>query len=607
MDSEYGGNRNRDGNAVELNGFKVYSNVNPSTFQEVFWLHKSHLENGELVDFHEYKGAYDDCKCFLSSDGLQGFAIEPDGNIISVYNANAGLENPHAQKGWTKTLVKLATENGGDRLDCYDSQKQPLAEIYAKYGFKTVSRMPYNMEYDHDNIAANHNKPDVVFMAHIDKDIEVKNFTKDEYNEAERYRNEIIENDISNLRKKYNSFHSELGGEDEIYVGDKTIEGQWKLVEAEAPSASHDEQTFNKTRGFPTNADGSTINDRDYQNDKAAQLAVISIANKYDGRALSFDTPVVVTKDGVVVSGNNRTMSSKLAAKNGTDSAYIRALKKRASRFGLNPDDIKNFKHPRVVFEIDNQGSYSTDEFAQYNVSETKQMNPVEQAVKVSKIVKPDTVKSVASRISNYDTIGELYANTKEASDIFDVFERDGIINKFSRPQYITENGITGAGKEFLETVLIGSVINENNIRGLTREGCKSIRRKLVRAIMPLVNNKTLGSYSVNKELNEAVDIVMQVQLEKKRFKNVEEFSKQQNFFEKTDKVVFEFAKRLEGTEKGFAEFMNELDGSLQISANGEADIFLGGVETKDQILERVLSIKKSLNEWLKRFLKKIA
>ena len=46
---------------------------------------------------------------------------------------------------------------------------------------------------------------------------------------------------------------------------------------------------------------------------------VLSVAGKFDGRALSFDSPVVVSKDGVVLSGNNRTMSSKLAAQKGTD------------------------------------------------------------------------------------------------------------------------------------------------------------------------------------------------------------------------------------------------------------------------------------------------
>ncbi len=401
---------------------------------------------------------------------------------------------------------------------------------------------------------------------------------------------------LEKIKDNYNRGKHIKGDQDEIYVGDKTLSGTWKLVEAEAPSASHDEKTFRKTEGFPENKDGSTINDRDYENDKAAQLAVLNVAGNYDGRALSFDTPVVVTQDGVVVSGNNRTMSSKLAAEKGTDKAYIEALKKRVKKFGFTQKDLEGFKHPRVVFEIENDGDYSTDQFAQFNVSETKTMNPIEQAVKVSKIIKADTVKEAAAIIGDFETMGELYADSKAVSGIFDTFEKSGIINQFTRPQYENEGVITGAGKEFVETVLIGSVVNEKNIRGLTREGCKSIRRKLVRAITPLINNKSMGGYSITDELNEAVDIIMQVNINKDKFKSVEEFAAQGSMFEDKNTVAIELAKKLENKEKEFADFMQSMNAALEPGASGQADIFFGNVETKEDVLKRMLSLKKSLS-----------
>lgn len=133
--------------------------------------------------------------------------------------------------------------------------------------------------------------------------------------------------DFQALKDKYRKGKSAEGGEDEIYIGGETLSGRWKMVEAQSPSASHDEKTFRKTPGFPKNEDGSTVNDRDYQADRAAQETVLSIAANFNGHALSFDSPVVVTQDGVVVSGNNRTMSSKLAAEKGTDGAYIETLR----------------------------------------------------------------------------------------------------------------------------------------------------------------------------------------------------------------------------------------------------------------------------------------
>ena len=51
--------------------FKFYQ-VNGILFHDIFKINRTYLENGELVDLHE---SYDNYKCFLSDDGLCGFAI----------------------------------------------------------------------------------------------------------------------------------------------------------------------------------------------------------------------------------------------------------------------------------------------------------------------------------------------------------------------------------------------------------------------------------------------------------------------------------------------------------------------------------------------------
>ena len=421
-------------------------------------------------------------------------------------------------------------------------------------------------------------------------------------NEPPKTDNEPKKKGIESIREKYQSSLSVEGDEDEIYVGKEAIQGKWKLVEADAPSASHDEITFHKTEGFPTAKDGSTVNDRDYEHDTAAQETVIDIASDFDGRALGFDSPIVVTQDGVVTSGNNRTMSSKIAARKGTDTKYIEALKKRAKKFGFSADDVAKFKHPRVVFETEHTGDYTTSEFAKYNESGKKAMNPVEKAVKVSKMIQPQTIEDVASIIGEFDTMGDLYADKKASQSIFNTLIQSNIIQKTDLPQYYSDNTVTASGKEFLETVLIGSVINETNIRNLNTEGGRSIRQKLVRAITPLIENKGMKGYSINKELNEAVGIAIEVAHHKDQFPNVEAFSKQQDMFRKLDPVSIELAKKLEGTQKGFAEFMLDMNGGLRPAANGEVDIFLGECESKEDIVNRVLNIKKTVEKALSRF-----
>ena len=414
-----------------------------------------------------------------------------------------------------------------------------------------------------------------------------------------------MKTDFDIMRRKYQSSKSIDGDEDEIYVGKETIVGKWKLVEADAPSASHDELTFHKTKGFPKAENGGTVNDRDYEHDAQAQEAVFDMAADFDGRALGFDSPIVVTQDGIVTSGNNRTMSSKLAARKGTDTKYIEALKKRARKFGFTVDDVAKFKHPRVVFETEHKGNYTTDEFAKYNESGKKAKSPIEKAVEMSKRMKTETIENIAGNISEFDTMGELYANKRATLDIFSTLISSNIIQKTDLSQYCTDGGITETGKEFLETVLVGSVISETNIRALN--GAKSVRQKLVRAIVPLVENKGMKGYSINSELNEAVSIAIEVAGEKSKknpaFRNVDDYSKLRDMFKKIDPVAVELAKKLDGrTQKEFAEFMLEMNGGLRPAANGEVDIFLGDVESKEEIVNRMLKIKDTVKKALDKF-----
>ena len=153
--------------------------VSGKLFHDIFETVRTYLPNGELVDLHD---DYSEAKCFVTDDGLCGFAIEPDGNLVSVFSLS-----PNSNKGFLYAIKDMVRKEGATHLDAYMSSKQPLQAIYAKtLGFHTASTMDYNMEYDHDDIAKNHNNPQVVFM--VDHEVtEPKHFDKDSYDEAQQY------------------------------------------------------------------------------------------------------------------------------------------------------------------------------------------------------------------------------------------------------------------------------------------------------------------------------------------------------------------------------------------------------------------------------------
>ena len=177
----------RNSNSTRLlkntNNFEIYENIDGDLFHDCFEIARTYLLNGELVDLHDN---YNDSTCYLSKDGLSGFAITQNGDLISVFNLSK-------EKGFLRAIAPVI-KSKAKTLDCFISSKQNLQGMYeAKFGFKTASVMDHNMEYDHDDIAKNHNNPKVAFMVNTDKPVETRNFDKDSYDQAQAYQQSFIQ------------------------------------------------------------------------------------------------------------------------------------------------------------------------------------------------------------------------------------------------------------------------------------------------------------------------------------------------------------------------------------------------------------------------------
>ena len=179
------------------------------------------------------------------------------------------------------------------------------------------------------------------------------------------------------IKKRWDAADKIEGIEDVFTLANgEKIPGRYVLTTAEAPSPSHDvDRNFGKTIGFPTNEQGNTVNDRDYESDKTAQTIVQQRANKYDEQAVQ--NPVVVSRDGIVISGNDRTMAGKLASRNGTDTAYVEYITKYADRWGFTQEMVAAMPAPRIVFVPDVELPYNTATFAKFNAEDKKPKAPL--------------------------------------------------------------------------------------------------------------------------------------------------------------------------------------------------------------------------------------
>ena len=399
------------------------------------------------------------------------------------------------------------------------------------------------------------------------------------------------------IREKWDIAPKIDGAPNEIVLPNgERVNGHYVLTESGAVSPSHNATAeFVKTEGFPIDENGQSVNDRDYERDKDAQNVTRDIARNYDSRAMQ--SPVVVSKDGVVLSGNGRTMAGELAAANNTDGAYIEHLQKYPQQFGFTPEQVQGMQHPRVVFVPDADMPYNAETFAKFNQQEMKAQSKTEQAVKLGKIVDDATLAHITRAINSYETLGEFYADHKATRAAIRELQAAGVLSQAQIAEMFDGEGISAQGKEVLENMLIGKAFESNPdaIREITE--FKSVRQSVITALAEIINNKSLGDdYSLEHELSQAVDLVYKARkANHKAGDRVSSYARQQNLFtfdegdtvaDYTNSVMLMLADVLNDSRSTrLKKILAVYNDKAAYSAVGQTDMFAdGGIQNKEQI-----------------------
>lgn len=380
-----------------------------------------------------------------------------------------------------------------------------------------------------------------------------------------------------------------------------TIRGHYVLTEAGAASASHDiNNAFEPTEGFPIDENGESVNDRDYKRDTDAQRIVRDIANNYDSRALQ--SPIIVSKDGVVLSGNNRTMSGDIAAQQGTDKAYIDHLREFGQMYGFTPEQIDGMKHPRVVFVPDEQLPYDATTFARFNAEQQKKQSKPEHAVKLGKIVPDNVFTSITNDISRFDRLSDYYADDKAVSSAISQLLGAGVINEMQLPEMRTGNSLSAAGKELIENTLIGKVFQTSPDAVRHIISTPTLRQSVIMGLNEIAHNRTLAKsgYDLSQELGAAVDLVARAKsAHPDIFKDgmpVSPFGREQGLFDDeygdsrvTDGTTLLFADILNsGKPSDLRKVLSAYNAQATAPAGGQLDMFTGDVTSKEEILNTI-------------------
>lgn len=404
------------------------------------------------------------------------------------------------------------------------------------------------------------------------------------------------------IKAKWDGSTKVEGNPNAITLADgSTIRGHYVLTEAGVATASHDvNNAYEPTEGFPVDENGESVNDRDYKRDKDAQRIVRDMADSYDSRALQ--TPVIVSKDGVVLSGNNRTMSGEIAAKNGTDKAYVDHLREFGAMFGFTPEQIDGMQHPRVVFVPDEELPYDASTFARFNAEQQKKQSKPEHAVKLGKIVPDNVFTSITNDISRFDRMSDYYADDKSVASAISQLLDAGVINEMQLPELRTGNALSAAGKELIENTLIGKVFQTSPDAVRQIISTPTLRQSVVMGLNEIANNRTLAKsgYDLSKELAAAVDLVSRAKSDSpeiyKEGMPVSPYGRQQGLFDDeygdsrvTDGVTLLLADLLNsGKPSDLRKVLSTYNNEAASPAAGQIDMFSGDVTSKEEILKNV-------------------
>lgn len=404
------------------------------------------------------------------------------------------------------------------------------------------------------------------------------------------------------IKAKWNGAAKVEGNPNALTLADGSIiRGHYVLTEAGAASASHDvNNAFEPTEGFPIDENGESVNDRDYKRDTDAQRIVRDIANNYDSRALQ--SPVIVSKDGVVLSGNNRTMSGDIAAQQGTDKAYIDHLREFGQMYGFTPEQIDGMKHPRVVFVPDEQLPYDATTFARFNAEQQKKQSKPEHAVKLVKIVPDNVFTSITNDISRFDRLSDYYADDKVVSSAISQLLGAGVINEMQLPEMRTGNSLSAAGKELIENTLIGKVFQTSPDAVRHIISTPTLRQSVIMGLNEIAHNRTLAKsgYDLSNELGAAVDLVARAKsAHPDIFKDgmpVSPFGREHGLFDDeygdsrvTDGTTLLLADILNsGKPSDLRKVLSAYNAQATAPAGGQLDMFTGDVTSKEEILNTI-------------------
>lgn len=302
------------------------------------------------------------------------------------------------------------------------------------------------------------------------------------------------------------------GAETQILGKGTSEQARYEVWELDDVIPSHDPANgFARRAEYPASAQ-----ERPYHSDAGEQ-------EKVRGNALSYQPafvvntdptagngPPIVTREGIVLGGNSRTMTLQLVYADRPDSAaaYRQTLTDQAAGFGLDPAALEGMRRPILVRVVDER--MTPEEMAVksrlYNQTTTQKLQAKAEGVSRARMISPATLAALSADMADFDTLRQ-FLDSPRSKGFVGLLLQDGVIEQ-TEISSLTEKGgrLNDSGKKLVEDALRGMVVADYDVLEALPA---SVLNKLDRTIPALARLKARGEgWDMGHVLTAALRIV---------------------------------------------------------------------------------------------------
>lgn len=287
-----------------------------------------------------------------------------------------------------------------------------------------------------------------------------------------------------------------------------------RVVEAADLRPSHNAETFAPRDDYPAGVQG-----RRYHADRAAQENVAAATTSMDPDRLIRNTgkpsgTPLVTPDGVVIGGNQRTMTLQRAAAMAPDrlAAYKELLIQRARQFDVDAEAVRGMKAPVLVREVSG-GVDMTDPAALQRLNDlsdtqsSKSRSTLDEGMaRAGRLGRADTALEHFATTVGPDESLRTYLDGPHGRPFLNALVADGVVSRQEVGRFVGRDGkLTADAKKILEDTMYGAAVGDADVLQRTPP---EVLRRLDTALPAIIRASQVPGYELQPTLREALGLL---------------------------------------------------------------------------------------------------